>query len=554
MLLWPWIFFSQARDGIQMPDNLAIYVHAHPHITNFFITFISTLINMIVAYLFSTAVIRFAQEWITKNHLNLFGLTLISGFSSQKIPWGPKDISYVCKKKSRTLRATLIILCWAAFTFGTSGITSLLEPDPFDKKSQLNGTELDFSTNDTACLNYLRSNPNDIGGSLCTWTRYRDFPYTTCLAANQLVDVLESGRGNILSMIQNDHPLTIDYSQLSGLQFLGSIRGVLPMGPNGVPAFNTVQVSPPLSNTSYSYTLFQQGLNISVSCKYDTQSPINTFNVSSGLISYNATCGGQTVALTNGTTYEVDEFQNTLAFWACKSPPNGTEALSYSLYLRGNSAYDPSVGNMTCTVSQAQSAIFPVTYNSTKGFFSTQESSGGVAPTFPDFIDRAVEGLSDLMQESQGVVSNEVADSIQTFGAKYFGLDFNFQQPDLVNLRLYELMIQGVLEYLATYSRLLYAAGAPTSCNRNVTGNGTYTVFGWFTGSDNIGLLMPLTIINFTSFVIMILAIIRTTHGSYQSDPTEPMALALAEHHHADEPQGWKDRVIFRDRQSNAPQ
>ncbi|KAF8812669.1 hypothetical protein BYT27DRAFT_7132302 [Phlegmacium glaucopus] len=551
MLLWPWIFFSQARDGIQMPDSLAILVIAHPHTTSFFVTFISTLINMILAYLFSKAVIRFSQEWITKKDLNLFGLSLISGFSSHKIPWGPKDISYVFSKRSRILRATLIISCWAAFTFGISGFTSLLGPVPFERPFKVQGTELDLSTNDTTCLNYLRSNPNNISSPVCGWTMLGEIFYTTCLVENQIVDVLESGRSNILSSIE-DHPQSIVYSQLSGLQFLGSIRGVLPMGPDGPLDFDIIEPSPPsvLSNISYSYTVLQQGLNIDVNCNYDTQSPINTFNVSSDVISYNATCGGQTIALTNETTYEVDEFRNTLAFWACKSPPNATEA-SYSLYLQGNSLYDLSVGNMTCSVSQAQPAIFTVKYNSTEGSFSAAEPFGGVAPTFPDFIDLAVEGLSSLIEEAQSG-TNEVADSILTFGIKYFGLDPNLEQPNDINLRLYEYMIQGVLEYLATYSRLLYTAGPyPSECSRNVTGNGTYTLFGWSTGSENIGQLMPLTIINFTSFVIMILAIIQTTHGSYQSNPTEPMALALAEHHHADERHGWKDRVIFRDRQAN---
>ncbi|KAF8812665.1 hypothetical protein BYT27DRAFT_7159083 [Phlegmacium glaucopus] len=556
MLLWPWIFFSQARNGIQMPKSLAIFVNAHPHrISYYFVTVISTLINMIIAYLFSTAVIRFSQEWITKKDLNLFGLSLISGFSTHKIPWGPKDISYLCSNKSRILRATLIIFCWATFILVQSSITSLLGPVRFEKTFPLLGTELDFSTNNITCLNYLRSSPNNISSPRCGWAGIGNFPYTTCLVENQLVDVLESGRGNMLSLIFNNTQI-IDYSQLSGLQFLGPIRGVLPMGPNGTPAFDSdiIEVSPPpLSKRSYTldynYTLLHQGLHINVSCEYDTQSPINTFFPSNNLISYNATCGGQTVAL-NATTGQAANSSNTLVSWACKSPPNATEA-SYSLYLQGIGGYHDVIGNITCTVPPAQLATFPVTYNSTEGFFSAAEPFGGVAPTFPGFIDLAVGGLGNLIEQSQTFVSNEVAESILTFGVKFFKLAPNSLPPDA---RLYEYMIQGVLEYLATYTRLLYSVGAPPACNREVTGNITYTVFGWSTESEHIGLIMPLTIVNFTSLVIMILAIIRTTYGSYQSNPTEAMALALAEHHHADEPQGWKDRVIFRDRQSNTPQ
>ncbi|KAF8812674.1 hypothetical protein BYT27DRAFT_7335420 [Phlegmacium glaucopus] len=566
MLVWPWIFFSQARDGIQMPDSLAIYVNEHPHRTNFFfVTVISTLINMIVAYLFSKAVIRFSQEWITKNELNLFHLSLISGFSTHKIPWGPKDIFYVCSK-SRILRAAIIIFCWAIFIFVQSGITSLLGPAPFERTLPLQGTELDLSTNDPVCLSYLRSNPNGINSPLCGWATTINptgsgptFNYTTCLVDNQLVDVLESGRGNVLSLIQNNAQ-TIDYSQLSGrfsgLRFLGSIRGVLPLGLNGVPGFDTV-LPDLLLDTSpyildYNYTLLHQGLNIGVSCNYDTQSPINTFISSSGPTSYNATCGGQTVALNNETTYQVAQSPNSLMFWACKSPPNATET-SYSLYLQGSGTYGAAVGNMTCTVSQAELAIFPVTYNWTRDFFATAQPFDGVAPTFTEFIDLAVGGVGNLIAQSQSYKSNGVGDSILTFGVKFFGLDADSQNPGAqeTNQNLCAQMIQGVLEYLATYSRLLYAAGAPPACARVVDGSGTYTVFGWSTEDDHIGLIMPLTIVNLASLVLMILAIIWTTYGSYQSNPTEVMALALAQHHHAHEPQGWKDKVTFRDRQEN---
>ena len=80
-----------------------------------------------------------------------------------------------------------------------------------------------------------------------------------------------------------------------GIRFLGSAKGVLPIGPNGVSAFDTLlNASIPSSDgpktaanpfsdaairrriVSYNYTVTQQGLENDVSCSYDSTSPIRT--------------------------------------------------------------------------------------------------------------------------------------------------------------------------------------------------------------------------------------------------------------------------------------
>jgi len=60
-----------------------------------------------------------------------------------------------------------------------------------------------------------------------------------------------------------------------GLHFLGSTRGVLPVGPDYILAFDTLRSSL-LSNlkikgviSSYNYTLDHQGLAVNVSCSYE---------------------------------------------------------------------------------------------------------------------------------------------------------------------------------------------------------------------------------------------------------------------------------------------
>src|SRR6185369_5791144 len=117
------------------------------------------------------------------------------------------------------------------------------------------------------------------------------------------------------------------------------------IGPNGVPAFDTLQKSsfsyrqanfPALS---YNYTLQQEGLISNVVCKYDTRSPIvwGRVDASQFAFQYNSTCKGQadvlngqgvqTILSTNGNS--------TLMYWACKSPPKSLGEPAYYVYLRG---------------------------------------------------------------------------------------------------------------------------------------------------------------------------------------------------------------------------
>ena len=132
----------------------------------------------------------------------------------------------------------------------------------------------------------------------------------------------------------------------SSLRFLGPPRGVIPIGPNGFRGLGTLP-PPPLISTlqpsllsdaetnaailSYNYTLDHQGFAISISCIYDTQSPIifsavtnNTFLVGAeefckeiGLINVQNTPLGSM----GGRAALVIDNDQILASYACKSLP-----------------------------------------------------------------------------------------------------------------------------------------------------------------------------------------------------------------------------------------
>ena len=269
----------------------------------------------------------------------------------------------------------------------------------------------------------------------------------------------------ILSLLPNNTQ-SLTLSQLAGqggLHFLGSIRGVLPTGPQGVSTFYTPPSSPfsdPKTTAgmiSYNYTFDNQGFSSNVSCFYDTESPVNISAVAPGedfVIQYDGSCGGAADVLTNVEQYITLNSNNTLTFWACKSAPSGTTEPSYTIYLRGYANYESSIGNITCNVSPIQPAIFPVTYRSLTGLFSANKSISTSPNTFPGFIDTAILVLGDIVLQAQGEQSNLVAESVFTFGVKSFGLTPYTQNEEY--LQLFEAMIQGILEYEVCPAEFLF--------------------------------------------------------------------------------------------------
>jgi hypothetical protein len=225
------------------------------------------------------------------------------------------------------------------------------------------------------------------------------------------------------------------------------MQGVLPIGPNGVPAFNTLSSFPtsngPPGLLPYNYTLNLQGLANEIHCNYTSQSPIVFTAVSPGLLQYNGTCPAGMDVLT-GALFVVPSGNNTLGFWACQGPSSGGLE-SFILYLSGQGFYADAIGNIECTISGVQPATFPLMYSSSSGLFTTQPAIPSTANSSTDLIVRSVKALGDIVYESQGWQSNLVAESIITFGVKSFGLAPYTPTP--AYLRLYESMLEGILEY-----------------------------------------------------------------------------------------------------------
>ena len=161
MLIWPWIFFGVvwANGGVQMNNHLSKVVRNHPHTTTYFITFICSIISLIIGELFSLAIIRFAQELVTYHKpTRPFDLTVLLAFRRQTWPWGKsmKDVKYLMTK-DRWWPAVSVIICAFVFPHLISSTTTLLTPTPFNRTAVLTGVEVDFSS--TECLDWFDNNP-----------------------------------------------------------------------------------------------------------------------------------------------------------------------------------------------------------------------------------------------------------------------------------------------------------------------------------------------------------------------------------------------------------
>ena len=379
----------------------------------------------------------------------------------------------------------------------------------------------------------------------------------------------------------NSESITLGQLGSNSLHFLGTNPGVLPIGPNGIHGLDTLQPSP-LSDAgtnaailSYNYTLNHQGLTSNISCIYDTQSPI-TYSVEPS--SYKSgTVYGSCKGLADlriGENYHMPYADaGTLAFWACPSISTEQKDPAYYIYLRGcGGSYESEIGNISCSVSLTQPAVFPVTYQSSTHLFSAQEQIKASETHYTltnNPIENAIVSLWDVLTLAQNLENNLVAESVMDLGVQAFGLLPSGQNAQY--LLLYEAMIQGILEdqvctannsslpllmvvLQVTYERFLYLVNSdtppPASCNRTVNGTFSAEVTGWVTKPVHIGFLMPMTILNLASLIVASISITKAKRSRHEFDPTDPRSLVLAESSlDESEPSGWADGVSYRPRE-----
>ncbi|RXW15817.1 hypothetical protein EST38_g10037 [Candolleomyces aberdarensis] len=553
MILWPWVFFGvvEAKKGLQMYGRLAETIDQYPQRVAIVVTFIGTINRLIATFLFGQTIVRLGQELIAANlrqEVTVFGVTALLAFRHMSMVWGIGQLRQMKNGRGRWAILALLLAALGAFALVPSGTAGLITPGEFNKTAELRGTELDFTSTDPGCLTWLEQNRVV---NRCDWTRFAGTQFTKCLGENQILDVLDSGRTNMLSVlgINNETSSLDQLGGEGGIRFLGSPKGVLPIGPDGIPAFNTlVNESNPFVDdairrrmVSYNYTLNQQGLESRVTCSYEDSSPIVYSNISNinttRMISASGICdpaAGLEPVLENVTEYVTLNTRNTLSSWACKQTPQpGSQDSTYFFYLSGRVNYNTTIGNITCQINPLRAQDYSVEYLSVPRYF-TSKATTSVAPpptTFHRYIEGALIGLGNIVWESQSWTANVVAESVFSLVAKNLNLPMNERHPEYLNL--FEKMIEGMLEYEATYSRLIYSLGSnkPQTCIRNVTGSVSYSVRGWYIedAATQAGLLIPMTLINMASLSLLLACFfIGRFSYTYNFDATDNISLLTA--------------------------
>ena len=210
--------------------------------------------------------------------------------------------------------------------------------------------------------------------------------------------------------------VSLTFTQLgaaNGLHLLGSTRGMLPIGPNGIPVFDTLLPSPFTKTAAdsflpYNYSLDLQGIFRDVSCFYEIDSPVNfslPFPSVSYVYQFNGTCppGQDFLGTPVWTTIASN---NTLGFWACQLSTSGD---LYNVYLRGIKKYIASIGNVTCIVGPVQPAVFKLDYTGKSGVFNSTQVAISTSPgTSTELIRRAVGALGNVRDLSHTLYNSNL--------------------------------------------------------------------------------------------------------------------------------------------------
>ena len=490
LLAWPWIAFGYVwhRDGVLASPRVASWAATRPRSVTYVATLLGTAFSALTAWFFSNAIIRFSQKWLARNkEVEIFYVSFLVTLRYKFFPWGFKELS---EFRHRWHLLIIVAACILAFGFIPPGISALVSPNPYNKIVHLTGSELNFASNDPACSAWLashsviRSNcssfvsqtgsdPRSI--SLRTLLSRFTKAITTHPAWRRTNSSTSSNRVVIASVTRHSsagfHHLTVfrsqilshragnnrsrAFNQLGGVQFASPIRGVLPMGPNGVPGFNSLS---PLSSydshalarsSTYNYTLGLQGIDTQIACQYDTRSPVRVTEIESltGVFETTGSCPNGVDAL-DSPRYWAILSRHTLGFWACglgDPDPADNSFRSYNLYLRGFGDFNTSIANITCTI-ETKAAEYSATFHKQSSSFITELLPSQPSTLYPThLIKQSVQAIGSVVSESQGFASNAMAESVRNLGAKYFGIQVGSR--DDMYPKLFEYMLQGIVEY-----------------------------------------------------------------------------------------------------------
>ncbi|KAK8221514.1 hypothetical protein IWZ01DRAFT_43850 [Phyllosticta capitalensis] len=470
--------------------------------------------------------------------------------------WSKLSYHKIFKDMKRPYLSIFSLALWGASIALQSGFTTLITPIPFQYNQTFTGQEIDITSD--AFRQWYKTNKQTL--NVCDWYYYANINndsvvyFPSCPAAQDQVAFSTSG---MVNAVASGTWKFNTFTRVADSIFNGSTGGVLPLGIVGIQAFMDDLDLPHISDSvkSYNYSIYQQGMSVSVSCSNtsSTGSPIsrdifqyinvtNTYkNTSMAQYSFqydSSICGSPEESSYLYDTIITPE-DRAVGVYMC--PPNDTVS-DWTLYFRPYDYYAAvfDATSLECKLSPGVTTNL-VTYRS-DGYMIEQSYHNTTGNS--TFVPRDIPGsIMDALLSYYSSKGNFLFDSVISANATIASLYSltSDQQPSM--LQNLESFIVGMFEYQATTSRLMYrflqaneslAAGNETgsiseSLRKPLMGNFTYTRIG-YTGSPASmnGLAPTLSFIILAAFYYCVEGWNAEHHHVSDWDPLNPVCLVAA--------------------------
>ncbi|TFK18892.1 hypothetical protein FA15DRAFT_728177 [Coprinopsis marcescibilis] len=576
-LVWPWTLWAIAyrSNGIPLTNTrLANFIEHYPHHSIFFCAWLGAeVIGACVPLAFALACTRLGQALSSsaKDKFSVLDISVLNSLRNQTFPWSLQDLrSFYRRRSTRNLVLVLICLVFAIlFQIVPAAFVGLLLPAPFERVVGVTGgAQFDLASRELECAGWLDRISGELNTAGCEsdWRDHNGILYTPCYGASQTDEALSAGRAKMIEFTLNgekSQPL----EGLASARIIGHMYGAQGLQPAGnadnlhLPAFMN-QLDDLESIRSYSYSLSYQSISANISCALDPESPIRSSVTSpentTSLVFYNETCasGAEFLSGPGSTSAPVDyEADNVLTYWACRGSDVTVDAPTYTIYLRGLRLYTETIGNITCSIEQIRPSVFDVVYDSTAKAFSvlqTPTSSDVQGPTeqriVRTMVENALMGMSGIIREAHTWKASSMAESVFSTSLQLLGLAPLPGGPRKEHLQLFEETMKGMLEYGVAYGRFVISAQAtpPAICTVSPEGRVTVKMLGWAATLLQAWFLIPVTLLNLASLVVLLLAISasKNTNPSRLFDPADPRVLLHSNYSLANLPESEWDTVV----------
>lgn len=171
LLIWPYIFAAEVwkhhrQGGLQASDTLARLVQTQPHNVDFLFTTIAVVISAIMTYQFTTAFM--CLYWDKIRNDNTFFLLFYRSIKHDPEKWPVLKLFYIIVDGHLTGFGVVLLMLFYSmiFTLVSPGLNALLIPHSFHRIAPLQGYELNFSSTDAICTEWIANNPIP---SECNW-------------------------------------------------------------------------------------------------------------------------------------------------------------------------------------------------------------------------------------------------------------------------------------------------------------------------------------------------------------------------------------------------